>query len=292
MALGEGRGPPAPAEPPGRGPAAPDPPGRGPAAPAPAPAAGPPDPPGRGIPCEGANGLLPGRALPGRGAPAPRESRGAASLLRGASAERGARGAAGASGSGSALAAGRGPGRTPGVAEAGDGAAAAAGAAANGLGDAAAGAAGGAGVAAVAAGAASATAGAAASGAAGAGAFGRAGAGGVAGWLAASTGNFSRTRRSTGDSIVDDADLTYSPIVFRWSSRSLLLMFRSRASSCTRVLATTLLLRVRPGREDHDYWFELIAGCSSGAHRLVIPLSSHRCLLLDHVRHPSRMVDE
>ena len=292
MAPGEGRGPP------GRGPPAPGPPvppGRGPAAPvgAPAPCAGrgppgPPEPPGRGMPCDGANGLLPGRAAPperpGRGMPCDGANGllpGRALLVRGPGVAPGAAGAdaagaTGAAGAAGAGAAGRG---APGRADAGAGLAAA-GAAGAWLGAAGCGALGAAGAwAAGAAGADGAGADGAGAGAEGAGvAAAGFGAGLSAGFSAAgAVGNFSLTRRSTGDSMVEDADLTYSPIDFSWSSRSLLLIPRSRASSCTRVLATTLLLRVHPGREDLVYWFELIAECSSGAHRRLIPLSLVNC---------------
>mgnify|MGYP006870678015 CR=1 FL=1 len=202
------------------------------------PGRGPPEPPGRGMPCEGAYGLLPGRA-----SRSPRPSRPSRPEL------------------GRAAGPGRGPGvGPPGVAEAADVRAA--------------GAAGSSG--APAAGEASAVRAAGAGASAGAGADGSAsGVGEAAGapgfgppdrrpadvvgcaadGLAASgvgagdaEAYFSRRRRSTGASMVEDADLTYSPIVFSSSSRFLLLVPSSRASSCTRVLATTLLLRVHPGK--------------------------------------------
>ena len=59
-------------------------------------------------------------------------------------------------------------------------------------------------------------------------------------------GNDSRSRRATGASTVDDADLTNSPCSFRRSSTCLLVTPSSLASSCTRALPATALLTWRP----------------------------------------------
>ena len=58
-------------------------------------------------------------------------------------------------------------------------------------------------------------------------------------------GNDSRSRRATGASTVDDADLTNSPCSFRRSSTCLLVTPSSLASSCTRALPATALLTWR-----------------------------------------------
>ncbi len=49
------------------------------------------------------------------------------------------------------------------------------------------------------------------------------------------------TLRTTGVSIVEDADFTYSPIPLRWASRVLLSVPSSLASALTRTFATFLL---------------------------------------------------
>lgn len=272
-----GRGPPAPAA--GRGP-----PGRGP--PAPAAGRGPPGrspsvrPPGRGMPWEGANGLLPGREgrslspprprgmpwdvakglLPGRGPP----GRGADPPWRA--------GAAGVS----ALGAGRAPGLTPVEGAAGAWAAGTAGACA----------AGAAGAAGAAAGAAAAGAGASALGAAGAGAAGAAGPGAGAGRVAAgladawgadagaasdfeaagASGNALRSFRTTGASIVDEAERTNSPSSCSLVTASLEVIPSSLASSCTRTLATFLLSRSAPSQARTVY-FLLRASAANAAER-------------------------
>ncbi len=82
------------------------------------------------------------------------------------------------------------------------------------------------------AGAAGAGAGEAAAGAAGAGTS-------AAG--AAGLGKVSRTLRSTGDSMVEDGDLTYSPSALRCAIRDLLSVPSSLASALTRTFATFLL---------------------------------------------------
>lgn len=84
--------------------------------------------------------------------------------------------------------------------------------------------------------------GAAAAGAAGAGAAGAAGAeADGAGAAAAGLGKVSRTLRSTGDSMVDDGDLTYSPSALKCAIRDLLSVPSSLASALTRTFATFLL---------------------------------------------------
>src|SRR6478736_2625587 len=247
------------------------PPGRGPAAPAPP---GPPAPPGRvpgrlcgrGIPWLGANGLLPGRAALSRERPIP--WLGANGLLPGRGVlgrgppGRGAvwpappsraAGATGAVGSGAAAGA--------------DGAAGAEAAAGAGL--AGAGAAG-AGVDLLGAGALAAGAlasGALGAAAAGAGADAAAGADGASA-LGASVGNFSLYLRTTGVSIVELALLTYSPMPFRRSRRTLLVTPSSLASALTRTLDTFLLSRSVLCCADRRYsWGVLIAEYSSGAHQ-------------------------
>mgnify|MGYP000854034935 CR=1 FL=1 len=58
-------------------------------------------------------------------------------------------------------------------------------------------------------------------------------------------GNDSRSRRATGASTVDDADLTNSPCSLRRSSTCLLVTPSSLANSCTRALPATALLTWR-----------------------------------------------
>lgn len=264
-----GRGPPVPAA--GRGPPAPaagrGPPGRGP--PAPAAGRGPPGrspslrPPARGMPCEGAKGLLPGR---GARSPSPPRPRGmpcevANGLLPG----RGPPGRGAeepwpeppwrAAGAGvSALGAGRAPGFAPidGAAAAGAGDAGAAGACAAG----AAGAAG-----AAAAGACAAGAGALGAAGPGDGVEGRAGAAGADAWGAtagaaclAASGKALRSLRTTGASIVDEAERTNSPSSCSFVTASLEVIPSSLASSCTRTLATFLLSRSAPSQARTVYF--------------------------------------
>ena len=136
---------------------------------------------------------------------------------------------------------------------------------------------GGAGAGAAGAGAAGAAAGAAGAGAAAGAAAGVAGAGRVAGAflaaagasaLGASAGNFSLYLRTTGVSIVELALLTYSPMPFRRSRRTLLVTPSSLASALTRTLATFLLSRSVLCCADRRYsWGVLIAEYSSGAHQ-------------------------
>ncbi len=146
---------------------------------------------------------------------------------------------------------------------------------ARGRGGAAGAAAAGAGAAGAAAGGAAA-AGAGAAGAAGALAAGAAGAaaaflaGAAAGAAAggASVGNFSLYLRTTGVSIVELALLTYSPMPFRRSRRTLLVTPSSLASALTRTLDTSLLSRSVLCCADRRYsWGVLIAEYSSGAHQ-------------------------
>lgn len=207
--------------------------------------------------------MLPGEAAPGRGAPgrgppgpgAP-PGRGACGCGRGMARSTGCadengllptRGGRGAPGLGPG-AAGRGPGGGVG---AGPGWAGAAGAAAVGVtGAAAAGVTGG-------AGGAGTGAGVGAAGLAGAGPGTGAGApvptgvgagAGLAGALGAASGllaeglpppNDSRSRRATGASTVEDADLTNSPCSLSRARTSLLVTPSSFANSCTRAFATT-----------------------------------------------------
>jgi len=227
---GLGRGPPAPAGPPGRGPA-----GRGgiwdwpPGA-----------PPGRGAAGRGAgwppptpNGLLatrgpPGRGAPGRGAPGV----GAAGRARPGSAT-GAAGAALAAtgvgaGAGAALGAGAGAGVATGAGAAGLTAAGAASAA--GLGAA------------------------------------------FLGAGAAAAGNASRSRRATGGSTVDDALLTNSPSSLSFARTSLLGTPSSLASSCTRALPATGLLRRRTGGQPARSRFRWETQSWLALHRVLIGL--------------------
>ncbi len=67
----------------------------------------------------------------------------------------------------------------------------------------------------------------------------------AAGAAAAGLGKVSRTLRSTGDSIVEDGDLTYSPRALRCAIRDLLSVPSSLASALTRTFATFLLSSVR-----------------------------------------------
>ncbi len=83
--------------------------------------------------------------------------------------------------------------------------------------------------------------------------------------------NDSRSRRATGGSTVDDADLTNSPCSFRRASSSLLVTPSSFANSCTRALPATALLTdevERPtARTTSGYLrWTFIAGASRCAH--------------------------
>ena len=92
-----------------------------------------------------------------------------------------------------------------------------------------------------------------------------------AGAAGAAPGNASLSRRATGASTVDDADLTNSPSSLSLVMTSLLGTPSSLASSCTRALpATGLLIRSRAAdpRQLLRYWGSLlIASTSSSAHR-------------------------
>jgi hypothetical protein len=84
-------------------------------------------------------------------------------------------------------------------------------------------------------------------------------------------GNASRSLRSTGASIVDAADLTYSPFALSHATASLLGIPNSLASVLTRTFDTSLLVLVRaPGVcQGMDRWLlvgTLIAASSSSAH--------------------------
>jgi hypothetical protein len=89
---------------------------------------------------------------------------------------------------------------------------------------------------------------------------------------AAFTGNASRSFRSTGASIVEAADLTYSPFAFSHATASLLAIPSSLASALTRTFDTSLLSVVRArllACQGMDRWFlmdMLIAASSSTAH--------------------------
>jgi hypothetical protein len=186
---------------------------------------------------------LPGRGPPGRGAeppcPEPPERVGAAGV--------------------SALGAGRAPGFAPVDGAAGAGAAGAAGALAAG----AAGAAACAGAAGAAAAGASAL-GAGAFGAAGpgAGVEGRASAAGAgalgaaagAAALGAASGKALRSLRTTGASMVEEAERTNSPSSCSFVTASLEVIPSSLASSCTRTLATFLLSRSAPSQARTVYF--------------------------------------
>jgi hypothetical protein len=210
-------------------------------------------------------GDMPGRGVPGRGAPGRACGRGMGRSTgccdeKGLLPTRGVRGAGlGPPGAGPGRGPGVGPGRVGAGADAAGGAAGAAAAGSTcgaGCGAAGLGVAGRAGVG---AGAAGAGAGAAAAGVAGAAGAAGAGAGVRTGGpgrgpgaaaplplpaLGARSGvdlapNFSRNRRATGASTVEEADLTNSPCSLSVASRSLLVTPSSFANSCTRALPAT-----------------------------------------------------
>jgi hypothetical protein len=198
----------------------------------------------RGMPCEVANGLLPGRGPPGRGPDAPGVD------PPGREEEAGA----------SAFGAGRAPGLAPVDGAPADGAAGAAGAEAAGAAGAAActGAAGAAGACAWGAGALGAAGpGAGAEGresAAGAGALGAAAGAAGAADLAAASGKALRSFRTTGASMVEEAERTNSPSSCSFVTASLEVIPSSLASSCTRTLATFLLSRSAPSQARTVYF--------------------------------------
>jgi hypothetical protein len=206
---------------------------------------------GRPMPVPGPElkGLLPGRGPVGRPMPVPAPN----GLLPG-------RGPAGRG------PAGRGP-ASPGAADSAAGAAGAAGGAGEAAGGGAAGGVGGVGAGSAAAGAAAIGASASAAGAA----FFAAGL--AAGFFAGASppddggGMASRSRRATGASTVDEADLTNSPSSASLASTSLLLTPNSLASSWTRTFDTTLLSwsgQGAPDRQCTRYTF-MLAG-SWGVH--------------------------
>jgi hypothetical protein len=200
----------------------------------------------RGMPWEVAKGLLPGRGPPGRGAEPPCDPPervgGAGVSALGAGRAPGfapVDGAAGAAGAAGALAAGAAGALAAGAAGAGAGAAGAAGAGACALGAGALGAAGpGAGV----EGRASAAGAVALGAAAGADA------------LAAASGKALRSLRTTGASMVEEAERTNSPSSCSFVTASLEVIPSSLASSCTRTLATFLLSRSAPSQARTVYF--------------------------------------
>ncbi len=205
-------------------------------------------------------GDIPGRGVPGRGAPGRACGRGIGRST-GCCVENGLLPTRGVRGAGLGAGPGRGPGVGPGRDGAGAGADAAgwAGASAAGCAGAVATGSAGAGGGTGAAGAGAAglgAAGFAGAGAAGTGAAAAAAAAGVAGVADGAAGaplpallalsgvdllppNFSRNRRATGASTVEEADLTNSPCSFSVASKSLLVTPSSFANSCTRALPAT-----------------------------------------------------
>ena len=225
---GLGRGPPAPGEPPGRGPA-----GRGGIWDCPDG-----EPPGRGAPGRGAgwppptpNGLLATLGPPGRGAPGRGAGDGAAGRARPGS-DTGAGAAVAAAAIGVGAAAGAGACEAAGGGEV-TGATSAAGRE-TGLG---------------------------------------ADAGAVfLGWDWVEIGNASRSRRATGASTVDDALLTNSPSSLSFARTSLLGTPSSFASSCTRALPATGLLRRRTGGQPARSRFRWETQSWLALHRVLIAL--------------------
>lgn len=199
-------------------------------------------------------GDIPGRGVPGRGAPGRGCGRGIGRST-GCCVENGLLPTRGVRGAGLGAGPGRGPGVGPGRDGTGaDGAGAGAGAdaAGGGVGAAAAGCGGATGCGAAGLGAAG-FAGACGAGA-GAGAAAAAAVAGVAEVAGAAVAplpalfagagadllpNFSRNRRATGASTVDEADLTNSPCSLSVASSSLLVTPSSFANSCTRALPAT-----------------------------------------------------
>ena len=76
-------------------------------------------------------------------------------------------------------------------------------------------------------------------------------------------GNASRSLRTTGASMVEDGDLTNSPIWLSFAMISLLVLPSSFASSCTRALPATALLRVRAAAGSERPLALRCAGCCS-----------------------------
>ncbi len=92
----------------------------------------------------------------------------------------------------------------------------------------------------------------------------------------AAAGKASRSLRSTGASIVDAADRTYSPFAFNHVTASLLGIPSSLASVLTRTFDTSLLVLVRAiwFCQGMDRWFllgTLIAASSLSAHSRFAP---------------------
>jgi hypothetical protein len=108
------------------------------------------------------------------------------------------------------------------------------------------------------------------------GAFGVAGFGGASAGAAAAVAAFSFSpysflkRISTGSSIVEEGDLTNSPISLSFSRTNLLSTPNSLASSWTRVLATVLLLARVPGSR-----------CGRGQIGPLVVVQTHRKVLIE-----------
>ncbi len=122
-------------------------------------------------------------------------------------------------------------------------------------------------------GVATAVGGGAGSGTASAGAGGAGGADGADAAASArnSSPNCSCSRRTTGASTVEDADLTNSPMSFRVASTVLLSTPSSLASSWTRTLATSLLLG--PSRRRRRPFSRRACSCG-GTHRVLMSVCS------------------
>lgn len=105
-----------------------------------------------------------------------------------------------------------------------------------------------------------------------------------------SAGKDSRSRRATGASTVDDADLTNSPCSFKRSSTCLLVTPSSLASSCTRALPATALLTWRPSglpATASDYVrYVLIVVTSRCAHVFCYLFWPHRAALVRALSRP------
>lgn len=80
------------------------------------------------------------------------------------------------------------------------------------------------------------------------------------------SGKASRNLRATGGSIVDDADLTNSPISCNFANAVLESIPSSLATSYTRALATSLRPGPRLSTQTYKNCCELIAGDSSSTH--------------------------
>ncbi|MCW2918124.1 MAG: hypothetical protein JWN52_6192, partial [Actinomycetia bacterium] len=93
--------------------------------------------------------------------------------------------------------------------------------------------------------------------------------------------NASVSLRTTGASIVEDAERTNSPISWSLAMTTLLSTPNSWASSYTRTFATTLPTRSGGSPPDLGYLAVLIAGCSSSAHSNLDLLPTRRHLLFN-----------